>query len=177
MCILQIVKERLKREGILMSMFASSAPSNSGFLDFFHNWALHAEDVGLGGHFVAVLEDDISFRYVEKHWPGQAARVHVPELEADDAEALSHEGLQYLAHPSRRWGRATEMDAPEFRMMMYVHPRLHTCSCSSYVRPSFSHARSCSSYDDVRAPPVPYLLLLFIRPLLLSICQLLLFKL
>lgn len=91
---------------------------NAGYLDFFHNWVLHARAVGLEGHFIVVLEDKTSFEYVHERWPGQAVRVHVPELERADSEALRHEQLQNLSRPSSGTGAASQMDAPAFRMMM-----------------------------------------------------------
>jgi len=47
-----------------------------------------ARDWGLDKHFLAVAEDEESYKFLEERWPGQGVRLHVPQIEgmADSAE-------------------------------------------------------------------------------------------
>lgn len=93
------------------------------------NWVLHARDFGLDNHFLAVVEDDASFRFVEHHWPQRAVRLHVKEIEQAQGDTLAQAGMlaqgDMLAQAGLapgstegRDGAASEINTVAFKLIM-----------------------------------------------------------
>lgn len=90
----------------------------AGFHDFFTNWVLHAREFGYDKHFLAVAEDEGSYKYVNEHWPGHVVRVHVTNIEqGQDRESLETAGLKSTLEKNTKGG-ASAMDTPEFLLIM-----------------------------------------------------------
>ncbi|CAI5522804.1 unnamed protein product, partial [Closterium sp. Naga37s-1] len=140
--------------------------------EMLENWALHADKVGLGGHYIIFAAEKQCFDYANQKWPGQALRLDLEDQlvkedgHVDLSQEIGYHSAGFLRVTSRRAVYILHLLAFGFSVLYsdvdlallqnplpYFAPFSSSPSSSPPSSPSSAASSSATPSPDSASPP------------------------